>query len=142
MDEGEQFQVNRLDQIFNKNIGETSPNQEKLHICKYKKHREYQLDKKKTPLWSIIVKTLSIYNTIKKIIDSYKRKNTNHIKGQLIRITADLSRNCESQKICSNAFQVLKDLDNQLRLMSSAKLSTLVEGERKKNPWYKQIENI
>lgn len=98
IDEGEQFQVNRLDQIFNKNIGETSPNQEKLHICKYKKHREYQLDKKKAPLWSIIVKTLSIYNTLKKIIDSYKRKNTNHIKGQLIRITADLSRNCESQK--------------------------------------------
>lgn len=49
VDEREQFQVNRLDQIFNKNIGETSPNQEKLHIYKYKKHREYQLDKKKTP---------------------------------------------------------------------------------------------
>lgn len=93
VDEGEQFQVNRLYQISNKNIGETSPNQEKLHICKYKK-----LDKKKTPLWIIIVKTLNIYNTIKKIIESYKRKNTNHIQGQFIRITVDLSRNCESQK--------------------------------------------
>lgn len=46
IDEGEKLQVNGIDQIFSKNTEETSPNQEKPYIYKYKKHRELQLDKR------------------------------------------------------------------------------------------------
>lgn len=69
IDEGEQLQVNGIDQIFSKNTEETSPNQEKPYIYKYKNHRELQLDKrqrKKNSPWNFTVKTLSMHNTTKK----------------------------------------------------------------------------
>jgi hypothetical protein len=53
-------------------------------------------------------------------------------KRKSIRITANVSmETLKAGRALSNAFQLLKDHDDQLRLIHPAKLSTIIERERK-----------
>lgn len=78
-----------------------------------------------------------------------KQKTQVTHKGKLLRITSDFSMvMLKARIVWSNAFQVLKDHKNKLRLIFPAKLSAVVERVRKtfhnKNhiPQTKMKENI
>jgi hypothetical protein len=91
-------------------------------------------DQKKKSPQHIIVKTLIVQNQ-ESVSKRCNSKRTKHFfkKRKAVRITADLSiETLKARKAKSNSIDVLGDNDSQPRPICPAKLSAMIEGERKK----------
>lgn len=75
-----------------------------------------------------IIKTLNIQKI--EGLESWTRKITIHIKEKPITITADFSMEIIAKRTQSNLLQILKHHRCQYRLLYSAKLPSIIEGQR------------
>lgn len=133
IEEGEESKENGIDKIFNRIIDENFP--------KLKKDKSIQIqeahrtpngqDQKRNSPRHIIVKMLDTQNK-DKILKVTREKQQVTYKGKPIRITTDFStQTMKARRTRSKAFPVLKDNRCQPRLLYPAKMSIIIEGERK-----------
>ncbi|KAL6039065.1 hypothetical protein STEG23_008290 [Scotinomys teguina] len=133
IEEGEEYQLKGMENIFNKIIEENFPNLKKEPPIKIQEayRTPNRLDLQKKSSRHIIIKTLNIQNK-ERILRAAKEKGQLTYKGRPIRITPDFSmETLQARRSWSDIIQTLRDHRCQPRIIYPAKLSITIDGVNK-----------
>jgi hypothetical protein len=133
VDENEDFQLKGPANIFNKIIEENFPNLKKEMLMKIQEayRTPNRLDLKRNSSWHIIIRTTNALNKIR-ILKAVREKGQITYKGRPMRITPDFSsETMKARRSWTDVIQTLREHKCQPRLLYTAKLSIIIEGETK-----------
>jgi hypothetical protein len=131
VEEGEETQIKGIDNLFNRVIAENLPILKKKRVTQVQEaYRTLNhQDQKRNTHRHIKIKTFSTQNK-ESVLKATKEKRQVTYKGNPIKITADFStQTLNAKRSWKDIIQALKENNCQPRLVYSAKLSFLIEGE-------------